>query len=179
MSSTLGAGPWRRRAPPPHPVPDFDRRCPVGGKIRGRRQLRRTRGSWRFRPGHARRPRRRDDLPGRQLLPGKGRRTSLRCRKEGQDPFRRGYRLRAGYGPNTFNADGLRGTCDHLDGIIGGGAMCAAIRVDARFEYVKTRSVPRQRKPYPPLVESKTNPPSSHDVSGSLVGFGFPTTRRV
>ena len=73
--------------------------------------------------------------------------------------------------PRDFEA--LR---DHLDEIIGGGAVCAAIRVDGRFEYVKTRSVPRQHKPYPPLVEVVENQPTFelHDVSGSLVGFRFP-----
>ena len=66
--------------------------------------------------------------------------------------------------------------CNHLDGVIGGGTVCAAIRVDGRFEYVKTRSVPRQRKPYPPLVEVVKDQPTfeHHDVSGSLVGFRFP-----
>jgi acetolactate decarboxylase len=48
--------------------------------------------------------------------------------------------------------------------------------VDGRFEYVKTRSVPRQHKPYPPLVEVVKDQPTFelHDVSGSLVGFRFP-----
>jgi len=66
--------------------------------------------------------------------------------------------------------------CDHLDGIIAVGAVCCAIRVDGRFEYVKTRSVPRQRKPYPPLVEVVKHQPTFElgDVSGSLVGFRFP-----
>jgi acetolactate decarboxylase len=66
--------------------------------------------------------------------------------------------------------------CDHLDVVIGGRAVCAAIRVDGRFEYVKTRSVPRQQKPYPPLVEVVKNQPTFelHDVSGNLVGFRFP-----
>jgi acetolactate decarboxylase len=66
--------------------------------------------------------------------------------------------------------------CDYLDGVIGGGAVCCAIRVDGRFEYVKTRSVPRQHKPYPPLVEVVKDQPTFelHDVSGSLVGFRFP-----
>jgi acetolactate decarboxylase len=43
-------------------------------------------------------------------------------------------------------------------------------------EYVKTRSVPRQRKPYPPLVEVVKDQPTFelYDVSGSLVGFRFP-----
>ena len=66
--------------------------------------------------------------------------------------------------------------CDYLDGVIGGGTACSAIRVDGRFEYVRTRSVPRQHKPYPPLVEVVQNQPTFElsDVSGILVGFRFP-----
>src|SRR5215210_711038 len=66
--------------------------------------------------------------------------------------------------------------CDYLDGIIGDGAVCCAIRVDGHFEYVKTRSVPRQHKPYPPLVEVVANQPTFElrSISGSLVGFQFP-----
>jgi len=66
--------------------------------------------------------------------------------------------------------------CDYLEEVIGGGAVCCAIRVDGRFEYVKTRSVPRQHKPYPPLVEVVENQPTFEirDVSGTLVGFRFP-----
>jgi acetolactate decarboxylase len=66
--------------------------------------------------------------------------------------------------------------CDFLDGVIGGGAACCAVRVDGTFEHVKTRSVPRQHKPYPPLVEVVENQPTFelHDVSGSLIGFRFP-----
>ena len=66
--------------------------------------------------------------------------------------------------------------CDHVDRVIGGETVCAAVRVDGSFEYVKTRSVPRQRKPYPPLVEVVKDQPTFelHDVSGSLVGFRFP-----
>ncbi|MDQ3864984.1 MAG: acetolactate decarboxylase [Actinomycetota bacterium] len=65
---------------------------------------------------------------------------------------------------------------DYLDGVVGGAAVCCAIRVDGRFEYVKTRSVPRQHKPYPPLVEVVKYQPTFelYDVSGSLVGFRFP-----
>jgi len=66
--------------------------------------------------------------------------------------------------------------CDYLDGIMGGDARCCAIRVDGRFDYIKTRSVPRQRKPYPPLMEVVEHQPTFElsDVSGSLVGFRFP-----
>jgi len=66
--------------------------------------------------------------------------------------------------------------CDYVEEVIGGGAVCCAVRVDGRFEYIKTRSVPRQHKPYPPLVEVVENQPTFelHDVSGSLIGFRFP-----
>jgi len=51
-----------------------------------------------------------------------------------------------------------------------------AIRIDGFFTHVEARSVPRQAKPYPPLVEVvKTQPvfELSH-VQGTLVGFRFP-----
>jgi len=74
---------------------------------------------------------------------------------------------------NPMNFEAL---CDYVEEVIGGGAVCCAVRVDGRFEYVKTRSVPRQRKPYPPLVEVVQNQPTFElpDVFGSLVGFRFP-----
>jgi acetolactate decarboxylase len=66
--------------------------------------------------------------------------------------------------------------CDHVNRVIGGRTVCAAIRVDGRFEYVMTRSVPRQHKPYPPLIEVVKDQPTFElrDVSGSLIGFRFP-----
>ena len=66
--------------------------------------------------------------------------------------------------------------CAGLDRLVGGEASCYAIRVDGDFEYVKTRSVPRQKKPYPPLAEVVERQPTFeiHDVRGSLVGFRFP-----
>jgi acetolactate decarboxylase len=66
--------------------------------------------------------------------------------------------------------------CEYLDELIGGEAGCCAIRVDGGFDRVKTRSVPRQRKPYPPLVEVVESQPTFElrGVAGSLVGFRFP-----
>ena len=63
-----------------------------------------------------------------------------------------------------------------LDRLVSGEAACYAVRVDGWFSYVKTRSVPRQRKPYPPLAEVVQHQPTFelHDVPGSLVGFRFP-----
>jgi acetolactate decarboxylase len=65
----------------------------------------------------------------------------------------------------------------HLDETVAADATtCHAVRVDGYFSYVKARSVPRQRKPYPPLVEAVKHQPifEFHDVRGSLVGFRFP-----
>lgn len=51
-----------------------------------------------------------------------------------------------------------------------------ALRIDGRFEHVRVRSVPKQRRPYPRLVEAQAQERISdlHEVSGTIVGFGFP-----
>ncbi len=51
-----------------------------------------------------------------------------------------------------------------------------ALRVTGEFAYAKTRSVPRQTKPYPPLADvTKTQPTFEfHDTAGTLVGFYCP-----
>jgi acetolactate decarboxylase len=66
--------------------------------------------------------------------------------------------------------------CGYLDRVLGREPGCCAIRVDGHFDRVKTRSVPRQRKPYPPLVEVVESQPTFElrEVPGSLVGFRFP-----
>src|ERR671916_1271860 len=66
--------------------------------------------------------------------------------------------------------------CARLDQLVGGEASCYAVRVEGHFDYVRTRSVPRQRRPYPPLAEVVKHQPTFelHNVQGSLVGFRFP-----
>src|ERR671913_854288 len=66
--------------------------------------------------------------------------------------------------------------CERLDRLVGREASCYAVRVDGRFEYVKTRSVPRQRRPYPPLAKVVEHQPTFElrDVPGSLVRVSFP-----
>jgi acetolactate decarboxylase len=66
--------------------------------------------------------------------------------------------------------------CARLDLLVGGEASCYSVRVEGHFDYVKTRSVPRQRKPYPSLAEVVKHQPTFelNDVAGSLVGFRFP-----
>ena len=51
-----------------------------------------------------------------------------------------------------------------------------AIRIEGTFGYMKTRSVPAQEKPYPPLVEVTANQVvfEFEDVTGTMVGFRCP-----
>ncbi len=53
-----------------------------------------------------------------------------------------------------------------------------AVRIDGRFEHVRVRSVPKQRRPYPTLAEALGQQRVSdlHEVPGTMVGFGFPDT---
>lgn len=52
-----------------------------------------------------------------------------------------------------------------------------AFKVEGTFEYIQTRSVYPQRKPYRPLVEvtSMQSVFEYHNVEGTLVGFWFPS----
>jgi acetolactate decarboxylase len=65
----------------------------------------------------------------------------------------------------------------YLDRLVSGETSCYAVCVDGWFDYVKTRSVPRQHKPYPPLAKVVQHQPTFelHNVQGSLVGFRFPS----
>jgi len=51
-----------------------------------------------------------------------------------------------------------------------------AIRADGHFNYIKTRSVPKQQKPYPVLTEVTKNQAvfEYHNVEGTLIGFKSP-----
>jgi acetolactate decarboxylase len=51
-----------------------------------------------------------------------------------------------------------------------------AIKVSGRFSYVKTRSVPRQTRPFPPLVAVAKHQAvfAFHHVAGTIVGFYHP-----
>ncbi|MFH1484958.1 MAG: acetolactate decarboxylase, partial [Chloroflexota bacterium] len=51
-----------------------------------------------------------------------------------------------------------------------------AIKIEGTFSYIKTRSVPGQQKPYPPLTEVTKDQPvfEFNDVQGTIVGFRSP-----
>jgi acetolactate decarboxylase len=51
-----------------------------------------------------------------------------------------------------------------------------AVKITGSFTYVKTRSVPKQSKPYPRLVEVTKNQPTFEmkDVTGTIIGYWLP-----
>ena len=65
---------------------------------------------------------------------------------------------------------------DYLEGSIQEKNIFHAIEMEGTFSYVKTRSVPGQEKPYPPLIEVTANQPTFefHDIEGTIVGFYCP-----
>lgn len=69
-----------------------------------------------------------------------------------------------------------QGFQEFMDGVLPTENTFYAIRVDGTFSYIKTRSVPAQTKPYPPLVEVTKHQPEFefNDVSGTLVGYRCP-----
>jgi len=65
---------------------------------------------------------------------------------------------------------------EFLDGLRVSPNLLCAVKISGEFEYVKTRSVPRQSRPYPPLAEITRQQPTFefHSVQGDLVGFWLP-----
>lgn len=63
-----------------------------------------------------------------------------------------------------------------LDSMIANKNLFYAVKITGDFNYVKTRSVPKQQKPYPPLVEVTNIQPTFefNDIKGVLVGFYCP-----
>jgi acetolactate decarboxylase len=51
-----------------------------------------------------------------------------------------------------------------------------AIKIEGSFDYIKTRSVPRQKRPFPPLTEVARHESffELKSVKGTMVGFWFP-----
>jgi len=65
---------------------------------------------------------------------------------------------------------------DFVDKLLPSPNLPYAIRVDGRFTAVKTRSIPRQQKPYPPLVQAAQKQVVFElaDVKGVIVAFRHP-----
>lgn len=68
------------------------------------------------------------------------------------------------------------GLQEYLDSILPTENTFYAVRVDGTFSYMKTRSVPAQEKPYPPLTEVTKDQPvfEFENITGTMVGFRCP-----
>jgi len=64
----------------------------------------------------------------------------------------------------------------YLDNLLPTKNIFYAIKIKGKFKYIKTRSVPKQNKPYSPLVEAVKNQPlfEFYDINGTMVGFRCP-----
>lgn len=64
----------------------------------------------------------------------------------------------------------------YLDELIPDNSIFYAVKIEGLFKYIKTRSVPRQKEPYPPLVEVVKEQTifEFHDIKGTIVGFRCP-----
>jgi len=65
---------------------------------------------------------------------------------------------------------------DIIDKLVASPNLFCAFRIDGRFEHVETRTVPRQTKPYRPMLQAIERQPvfRFEESSGTLVGFRCP-----
>lgn len=75
--------------------------------------------------------------------------------------------------PPNINYAGVQA---FLDSVCPSKNKIYAIKIIGEFSYLKTRSVPKHEKPYPPLAEAVKNQKlfEFRNVRGTLVGFRFP-----
>ncbi len=64
----------------------------------------------------------------------------------------------------------------HIDTLIATDNLFCAMRIDGRFSHVETRTVPRQERPYKPMLEAVANQPTFHfeQRQGTVIGFRSP-----
>jgi acetolactate decarboxylase len=63
-----------------------------------------------------------------------------------------------------------------IDDLVGSPNLFCAFRIDGRFECVVTRTVPRQKKPYRPMLKAIERQPTYkfEETAGTMVGFRCP-----
>jgi len=64
----------------------------------------------------------------------------------------------------------------YVDGQLASQNLFYAVKIEGKFSYMKTRSVPEQTKPYPPLTEAVKHQQVTefHDVEGTIIAFRCP-----
>lgn len=77
---------------------------------------------------------------------------------------------------NISNASNFEELTKFIDANIPTKNIFYLIKIEGTFDYVKTRSVPRQEKPYPPLTKAveKQKTFEFNNTKGTLIGFRFP-----
>ncbi len=75
-----------------------------------------------------------------------------------------------------FDRPITRRSCKCIDEQVASPNLFCAVRVDGEFSHVETRTVPRQERPYRPMLEAIEEQPtfSFHQRRGTLVGFRSP-----
>jgi len=70
----------------------------------------------------------------------------------------------------------LNGLQSYMDTLLPGVNLFYAVRIDGKFSYMKTRSVPAQVIPYPPLTAAVKDQQvlEFRDVEGTMIGFRCP-----
>jgi acetolactate decarboxylase len=70
----------------------------------------------------------------------------------------------------------LKGLAAYLDSLLPTKNIFYAVKITGKFDYIKTRSVPKQNHPYRPLAEVLKNQPTFefNDVEGTIVGLRCP-----
>jgi acetolactate decarboxylase len=78
---------------------------------------------------------------------------------------------------NTDKPMSLPELQEYLDSLRVSQNIFYAFRIEGHFSYIKTRSVPPQKKPYPRLLEVVKNQPEFEfqNINGYLVGFWMPS----
>jgi acetolactate decarboxylase len=82
-------------------------------------------------------------------------------------------------GDTSFRLEGgsdFQSVCRAIDRAVPNRNVFCAVKITGAFRKMKTRSVPAQVKPYPPLAEVTKNQPvfEMENVSGTIVGFRCP-----
>ncbi len=93
-----------------------------------------------------------------------------------RSPFAVMTNFRADFDTTYTDVTDYPGLTAKLDSILPSANIFYAIRIEGNFGTIKVRSVPKQQKPYPPLVEvTATQPVFDHtNISGTLVGYRLP-----
>ena len=95
---------------------------------------------------------------------------------DGQTPFAAVCFFNPGPAFSIPAGSGLAALEGQIDLLAPNPNLFQAIRIDGHFNFMRTRSVPAQERPYPPLSEVAASQPvfERQHVSGTLLGFRCP-----